>query len=229
MIQKLLLFDLDWTLIYTGGAGVRALNHAYESCYGKAQAAAGVVLDGMTDPAICREMIRVHEKREARPGEIERLCQVYLERLEVEVPRSPGYRIMPGIPALLERLSGEPRVQLALGTGNLRRGAEIKLRRPDFWKFFPVGGFSDDSESRPDVLRAAVRRAEERVGKSFTPRDVVVIGDTIHDIHAGHAIGATVVAVACGPTTEATLAAKNPEYLFPDLSATDAVLNVLLP
>ncbi len=172
-IRKVLLFDLDWTLIYTGGAGLRALNHAYESLYGLADAAKGVVLDGKTDPAICREMIRVHQKRQAEAAEIEALCEKYLEQLAIEVPKSPGFRILPGIPELLERLSGHPDVLLALGTGNLKRGAEIKLARPGFWKYFPVGGFADDSEERPEVLRAAVRRAEEHAGRSFAASENV--------------------------------------------------------
>lgn len=226
-IRKVLLFDLDWTLIYTGGAGVRALNYAYQSIYGKADGAKGVTLDGKTDPAICREMISVHEKRQAKELEIRVLCDKYLQQLAIEVPKSPGFRIMPGIPALLDRLAAHSDVLLALGTGNLKRGAEIKLERPGFWKYFPVGGFSDDSEARPDVLRAAVRRAEKHAGRSFASSEVIVIGDTVHDIHAARAIGAAVLAVACGPTKSDVLAAQKPDHLFDDLSDTQAAFNVL--
>jgi len=226
-IRKVLLFDLDWTLIYTGGAGLRALNHAYEALFGVAEAAKGVVLDGKTDPAICREMIKVYQKRQAEDTEIRALCDKYLEQLAIEVPISPGFRILPGIPALLDRLAGHPEALMALGTGNLKRGAEIKLARPDFWKYFPIGGFSDDSEDRAEVLRAAVRRAEAHAGRSFSASEVIVIGDTVHDIHAARAIGATVLAVACGPTKREVLAAAHPDHLFDDLSDTQAVLNVL--
>jgi phosphoglycolate phosphatase len=129
---------------------------------------------------------------------------------------------------LLERLANYPEVLMALGTGNLKRGAEIKLARPGFWKYFPIGGFSDDSEERPEVLRAAVRRAQERAGRPFSASEVLVIGDTVHDIHAARAIGAAVLAVACGPTTPDTLAAQNPDYLFKDLADTTRVVDVLL-
>jgi len=226
--RKVLLFDLDWTLIYTGGAGVRALNQAYEKRYGIANAAKAVVVDGMTDPAICRQMIKVHQKRQADETEIQALCQTYLEQLAIEVPTSPGFIILPGIPSLLEHLRDHSEVVLALGTGNLKRGAEIKLARPDFWKYFPLGGFSDDSESRPDVLRAAVKRAEDFAERSFTNTDVIVIGDTVHDIRAARAIGADVLAVACGPTTSDVLAAEKPTYLLKDLSDTSHVVELLL-
>jgi len=228
MARKLLLFDLDWTLLYTGGAGLRALNHAYQVIYGLADAAKGVALDGKTDPAICREMIRVHQKRQAEALEIQTLCEKYLEQLAIEVPKSPGFLVLPGIPELLQKLEKDSDVILALGTGNLKRGAEIKLDRPGFWKYFPVGGFSDDSEERPKVLSAAVRRAEQRAGHPFAPKDVLVIGDTVHDIHAGRAIGAKVLAVACGPTTSETLAAQKPDYLMKDLSDTSRVIDVML-
>src|SRR6266851_3686117 len=97
-IRKLLLFDLDWTLIYTGGAGVRALDHAFEKAFGIPQAMKKVSPDGKTDPAICREMIRVLLNREPREGEIEKLCRGYLDQLAIEVPNGPGYRVLPGIP-----------------------------------------------------------------------------------------------------------------------------------
>src|SRR5690348_5366834 len=136
MTRRLLLFDLDWTLIYTGGAGLRALNHAYHTLYGVADAAKGVVLDGKTDPAICREIIRVHQKREPTASDLAAFCEGYLKQLAVEVPQSAGYRILPGIPDLLEQLHRRSDVLMALGTGNLKRGAEIKLARPGFWKYF---------------------------------------------------------------------------------------------
>ncbi len=226
-IRKVLLFDLDWTLIYTGGAGLRALNHAYEALFGLAEAAKGVVLDGKTDPAICREMIRVHKEREAQESEVRLLCEKYLEQLAIEVPKSPGFRILPGISEMLERLEGHPEVLLALGTGNLKRGAEIKLARPGFWKYFPIGGFSDDSEQRPELLRAAVRRAQEHAGRSFSASEILVIGDTVHDIQAARAIGAAVLAVACGPTKYEDLAAKNPDHIVHDLSDTQTILRIL--
>jgi phosphoglycolate phosphatase len=227
-IRKVLLFDLDWTLIYTGGAGVRALNTSYQSLFGISEAAKSVVLDGKTDRAICREMIVFHQKRPAQESEIQALSSKYLEQLAIEVPRSEGYRVLPGISEILERLKDHPEVILTLGTGNFKKGAEIKLARADFWKYFPVGGFADDSEKRPEILGAAVRRSEEYAGRSFSGSEILVIGDTVHDISAGRAIGASVLAVACGPTKSEILAAQKPDYLFNDLSDTAKTLEVLL-
>jgi phosphoglycolate phosphatase len=227
MVRRLLLFDLDWTLIYTGGAGVRALNTAFEKIFGIADAMKTVSPDGKTDPAICREMVRVHLKREPTPGEIETLCRGYLERLAIEIPSSPGYKILPGIPTLLEKLAQRKDVLMGLGTGNLEEGARIKLARADLMKYFRFGGYGSDAEERPDVLRTGARRGEAILGKQMPAQDVVVIGDNIRDVQAGKAIGAKTVAVASGPMTYEQLSETHPDHLFHDLSETEAVLNVL--
>ena len=227
MMTKILLFDLDWTLIYTGGAGVRALDSAFERLFKIPQAMKKISPDGKTDPAICREMIRVILKREPEGGEIERLCRGYLDQLAKEIPASPGYRILPGIPALLDALAPRENILMGLGTGNLEEGARIKLARADFMKYFRFGGFGSDAEERPLVLRKGVERGEALAKKAIGPRDVVVIGDNIRDVQAGKAIGATTVAVATGPMTYEELAKTSPDHLFHDLSDTPAVLNVL--
>ncbi len=226
-VGKVLLFDLDWTLIYTGGAGVRALDHAFENLFGVPQAMKKVTPDGKTDPAICREMIRVHLSREPEDGEIEKLCRGYLDRLAEEIPDGPGYRVLPGIPELLEALSHEERVLLGLGTGNLEEGARIKLARAGLMKYFQFGGYGSDSEDRPTVLRTAVKRVEILAGRTFAQKEVIVIGDNIRDVQAGQAIGAMTVAVATGPMKHEELAKAGPDHLFHDLSDTHRVLSVL--
>lgn len=228
MIKKLLLFDLDWTLIYTGGAGVRALDHAFEKIFEISDAMKTVSPDGKTDPAICREMIRVHLNRDPRDGEIEQLCQGYLKQLKVEIKKSPGYRILPGIPQLLEALNKSSEVLMGLGTGNLEGGAAIKLARADFMRYFRFGGYGSDSEDRPTVLRKGVERGIALAGHKVAPRDVIVIGDNMRDVLAGKAIGATTIAVASGPMSEEDLAKTSPDHLFKDLSNTALVLKVLL-
>src|SRR5438132_6547159 len=177
-----------------------------------------VTPDGKTDPAICREMVLVHLNRQAEPQEIEKLCQGYLDRLAVEVPNGPGYKVLPGIPELLKALSDRPDVLIGLGTGNLEEGARIKLARADLMKYFRFGGYGSDSEDRPTVLRTAVGRGEKIAKRSFAQRDVVVIGDNLRDVQAGKAIGAVTVAVATGPMSYQDLAASKPDYLFRDFS-----------
>jgi len=228
MALKLLLFDLDWTLIYTGGAGVRALDYSFEKLFKIAQAMKGVSPDGKTDPAICREMVLVHLSREPKTGEIEALCRGYVDRLKVEVPAAAGYRILPGIPLLLEALTGRADVFLGLGTGNLEEGARIKLARADLMKYFKFGGYGSDAEARSEVLQCAVRRGEALVGRSVAARNVVVIGDNIRDVEAGKAIGAVTLAVASGPMKYEELEKTRPDYLFHDLSDTPKVVTALL-
>jgi phosphoglycolate phosphatase len=217
MARKLVLFDLDWTLVYTGGAGVRALDSAFEALFDVAHAMKTVSPDGKTDPAICREMIRVHLGREPQAGEIEDLLRGYLDRLEVEIPTSPGYRVLPGVQELLEGLSRRADVLMGLGTGNLEEGARIKLARAGLMKYFRFGGYGSDSEDRPTVLRKAVERGQTLAGHPVSPGEVIVVGDNIRDIQAGQAIGAVTVAVASGPMTYDDLARARPDHLFGDL------------
>lgn len=226
--MKLLLFDLDWTLIYTGGAGVRALNDAFEKKFGIQEAMKTVSPDGKTDPQIVREMIGVNLHREATDAEVQEICRGYLDRLAHEVNGS-GYRVLPGIAELLEALSRRSDILLGLGTGNFGEGARIKLSRADLFKYFRCGGYADDSEDRPQVLRAAVRKAEAMAQTNFAPRDVYVIGDNGRDVEAGKAIGATTVAVATGPMSYENLQAAQPDYLFRDLSNTAEILGILAP
>lgn len=228
MIKKLLLFDLDWTLIYTGGAGVRALDHAFEKHFGISKAMKLVTPDGKTDPAIVREMIRVHLQRDPQNGEIEALCRAYVERLEVEVATAEGYRILPGIPELLQSLQSRPEILIGLGTGNLEGGARIKLGRANLMRYFRFAGYGSDAEERAEVLRTGVRRGESIAGHPIAPRDVVVIGDNIRDVQAGKAIGAFTVAVATGPMSYDDLAKTQPDLLFHDLSDTHRVVDQLL-
>ncbi len=227
MASKLLLFDLDWTVIHTGGAGIRALDSAFQVEFNIAQAMKGILPDGKTDPAIVREMIQLHLQREPKKGEIERICQRYVEHLPIEIAQTADYVILPGIPELLAQLAQNREAVMGLGTGNLQAGARAKLSRSNLLPYFKFGGFGDDSENRPDVLRAGVKRGEEFAGRRFAPRDVVVIGDHFRDIHAAQAIGATIFAVATGRLKEAELSSHKPDVVFKDLSDTSQVLKAI--
>lgn len=227
--MKLFLFDLDWTLVYTGGAGVRALNYTFEKHFHIPHAMKTVTPDGKTDPAIIREMIRVHLQRDPKAGEIDSLCRGYIDRLRVEVAAGEGYRVMPGIPEFLKALSKRQDVLVGLGTGNLEEGAHIKLERAQLMPHFKFGGFSSDSEDRAKVLTAAVKRGEALAGHSVAPRQAYVIGDNVRDVQAGKTIGATTVAVATGPMPYEELAKTEPDFLFHDFSQTQDVIGKLLP
>jgi phosphoglycolate phosphatase-like HAD superfamily hydrolase len=225
--MKLLLFDLDGTLVSTGGAGLRALDRAFHSLHGIARAMQGISPAGKTDPSIIREVFQTKLQRSPEKGEVRAVCESYLNCLSEEMARRNGYRVMKGVAALLENLARRSDVILALGTGNLEPGARIKLAPSGLNDYFPFGGFGSDAEERAEVLRAGVRRARERTGRSFAGEDVLVIGDTILDVRAGKAIGAFTVAVACGHGKSGELQAAGPDVFMRSFEETEALLREL--
>ncbi len=224
---KLLLFDVDGTLILSGGAGVRSVNRAFRLLFAVPDAMAECKPDGKTDPAIFREVARTHLRRDLSAAESESVARAYVAALEEEVPRSPGYRVMPGVPPLLETLHRDPRCFLGLATGNLEAGARIKLRRPGLDRFFTFGGYGSDDEDRLHMLQIAIRRGSRAARRDFPPEDIVVIGDTPHDIAAARAAGVRCVAVATGSSAPAALARHGPDHVLEDLSSTEAFLQIL--
>lgn len=227
--MKLLLFDLDGTLVSTGGAGLRALDRAFETLHRLPRAMEGVNPAGKTDPYIVREVFEKKLLRKASTDDITAVCENYLKFLAEEMKASVahGYRVMEGIRDLLEDLSKRKELILALGTGNLERGARLKLEPAGFNHYFPFGGFGSDAEVRADVLRAGVRRAEQRAGKPILSQDVIVIGDTILDVQAGKAIGAVTVAVACGHGDLDALRASGADIYLEDFKDSRGLLKAL--
>jgi phosphoglycolate phosphatase len=213
--MKLFLFDLDGTLVSTGGAGLRALDRAFLSLQRLVRASDGVPVAGRTDPAIMRDIFRTKLKREPLPKEIGDVCRYYLSALEGELTVSDNYRVIDGVRDVLDHLAAQESAVLALGTGNLEVGARLKLAPADLNRYFAVGGYGSDAEDRADVLRAGVRRASEKAGRPFEGKDVIVVGDTPHDVSAGKAIGAVTVAVATGHSDEKDLRATDPDHFLP--------------
>jgi phosphoglycolate phosphatase-like HAD superfamily hydrolase len=211
------LFDVDGTLVTTGGAGRRAMAQAFTVVHGSADALEGIGLGGATDRAILREALsRLDlELTEAR---FETLIETYLGRLVDEVERSPGYRVLTGARRLLEVLSRDALLSLGLGTGNVREGALIKLRRGSIDGYFQFGGFGSDAEARPELLRMGFRRGAECMGLSAEKVRKVVVGDTPKDVDAAHAVGAECLAVATGTASEAELFESGAERVVRELS-----------
>lgn len=220
------LFDIDGTLVTCGGAGRRAMERAF-----RAHTDAPVAdfpFGGMTDPAIVREALGragVAVSEDALRSTLER----YLAHLEDELPRASGYAVLPGVLralALLEaaRDDGRP-IAIGLGTGNLVRGAELKLAHGDLWHRFAFGGFGSDDEDRPRLLAHGVRRGAQALGVEERDVTTFVIGDTPRDVRAAHAIGARCVAVATGAYDRTTLAREAPEHVLDTLL--DLELDVL--
>jgi phosphoglycolate phosphatase len=196
---KLLLFDIDQTLINSGGAGLRALDRACHQLFGIPNAMQDIHPHGKTDPAIAREILRVRlNKTAAEIGQIESILDVYLSYLKEEVRLSPNYRVLPGIVSVLDESLSRNDVMLALATGNIELGARIKLDRGELNPYFAFGGFGSDSEDRTELVRKAAGKAAARCGETIPPSETYVIGDTPLDIDAGNRAGFKTVGVATG-------------------------------
>ncbi len=195
---KVLLFDIDATLLLSGGAGRRALNKTFLELYGLEEAMEGVIPDGKTDPLIIREIFEKKLAGLTFEVEFSHVARRYIEHLQVEVDRSQGFRLMPGVQDLLEGLSAHQQFALGIATGNLEQGAWIKLRRAGLDRYFRFGGFGSDSEDRAEVIRAAIGRAKQVLTRNLMSASVYVIGDTPRDIVYAKQVGVKTIAVATG-------------------------------
>ena len=230
--HRLVLFDIDGTLLSAGRAARESVLAAMEAVFGwRADPAAPregrYDFSGKTDPQILRELVGDHVGVERREAELPRALSLYLEELrrrltpEAVVPK-------PGIAELLRRLAGEPRVTLALLTGNLEAGARLKLEPPGFNPYFPFGAFGSDSADRYELPPVAVARAREHCGRDFQGKAVVIVGDSVHDVACGRSLGVRSVAVATGPTPAERLASERPDALLADFSDVDAGMEAIL-
>lgn len=212
---KVLLFDLDGTLVRTGGAGIRALERSFKILYNIEKTVIdGINIAGNTDPNIFREILaREIPGKIATPEEENIFFDHYLKFLAEEIQSSPGYKVLPGIKKILETATTQPDLHVGLGTGNLRRGAHIKLERGGLNPYFSFGGFGSDSTNRQEVLTIAVKRAEEVSGIRFLPEQVFIIGDTPRDVRAARAIHAKVICVATGGYSYEELGKLEPDLL----------------
>jgi phosphoglycolate phosphatase len=222
--MPILLFDIDGTLVRTGGAGKAAMESGLRAEFGIAEIRDVVPYSGRTDRAIARDLLRVHGI-DPTPANQVRLQNAYLSRLP-ESLRTHGGKVCPGIPELLAHLRPRPGVVLGLLTGNIRTGAQHKLGHFGLWDYFACGGFGDDHFERDDVARTAVAEVRAHLGRDFDAGDVWVIGDTPLDVQCARAVGAKVVAVATGWHPAEELAGHDPDYLFADLSDHDELLRV---
>jgi phosphoglycolate phosphatase-like HAD superfamily hydrolase len=228
MRLKVLLFDIDGTLVRAGGAGRKALNQAAFNLFGKRNVCDELSLAGRTDLWNFREACRRSTGRPPTPETTERLHQEYLRLLPCYVRsaiKKNTYVTPVGIKTLLKRLSREKGVLLGLGTGNMERGARIKLEPSGFNAYFLFGGYGSDAFHRPALLRKAVGRAEKLAGCPIQPADVFVIGDTPLDVAAGKKAGYKTVAVGTGFAAWDELKASKPDHLARDFKGTSKWLN----
>jgi phosphoglycolate phosphatase len=226
--MNLLLFDVDATLVRTGGAGLRAMDRAFDKIMHWPGALEKISPAGRTDPSIAHEISRIQRGCNMSPEELESVFNCYLEYLAEELENAPGYRVLPGIEKFLEKISQAPDFLLGLGTGNLEAGARLKLKPAGLNRFFNFGGFGSDAEQRPEVLQIGVKQAQAFSGQTIAPGQVLVIGDTQHDVQAGQAIGARTLAVATGPYSVKELQAFQPDWVIQDFTE-KALLQKVFP
>lgn len=229
---RLVLFDIDATLLLTSGAGRRAITAALAEEVADVSGFHQVHFDGKTDPQIISELL--HAAGHAPPHDaarVEALCRRYVSLLETELQHpEPGTVLMPGIRELLARLVEDRTLVLGLLTGNLVDGAVLKLRSAGLDpSSFKIGAYGSDSARRADLPAIAAERARPFFGgRAPSGHDVVIVGDTPSDIHCGEHIGARAIAVATGRWSRADLLARGPYAAFEDLSDTDAVVRAIV-
>jgi phosphoglycolate phosphatase-like HAD superfamily hydrolase len=214
--MKVILFDIDGTLISTGGAGKAALEMALSREFGIGTPIEKLSLSGRTDRAILRDLFGLYQLDES-PITWQRLREGYLRHLPECLARVTG-RVLPGVAALLDQLRDREDVAVGLLTGNMRAGARLKLGHYDLHEHFEFGGYGDEHLDRNDVAREAWAEVQLRFNECVRAEDVWVIGDTPLDVRCARAIGAKAVAVTTGWHSREELAASGPDLLLTDLS-----------
>lgn len=226
-MSHLILFDIDGTLVLTGGAGGRAMRRAFHEIFHIDDAFDGIPMPGRTDLSIIRDALT----RAGLTNEnvrIARLCDRYCHYLaEALQEPHPRKMIMPGVRELLDALQPREDVFLALLTGNFARAAQLKLEHFDLWRYFRCGAFAEDAEDRNHLVPIALERAVAHGAPVPAADRVIIVGDTPLDVACAAASGARAVAVATGPADVVTLRACGADVVFENLSDTRAFLDLL--
>ena len=227
-MPTVLLFDIDGTLVLTGGAGGRAMTRAFEDLFAIPDAFRDISMPGRTDSWILTDAAVAHGIPTDSP-DLRRFRDVYLSHLSSELTRpGPKKGVMPGVRELLDALAPRADAYLALLTGNYEQAARVKLEHFDLWHYFECGAFGDDAPDRNSLLPRALMRIAECGGPEVHPSEVVVIGDTPLDIACAAAAGARSIAVATGGYSVDELTDAGADVVFPSLADTRAVLDVLI-
>jgi len=223
---KLLLFDIDMTLIDTAGAGRRAMIQAFEDLFSCRNGIESAQFAGRTDTIILQDALN-HHGMELSVDIQRRFQTAYFSFLQAELLKpNSSQKVLPGIVQILDILRDHASLKIGLLTGNWREGARIKLEHFDLYRYFDIGAFADDSGIRSDLPFFAAQRFAEKIGMPIPPHDVYIIGDTPHDVACARPYGARSVAVATGLFSTEQLHASNPDFLFPDLSDYQGFLKI---
>lgn len=223
--MHIILFDIDGTLIDSGGAGLAALRSTMIEGF-KVPEPAEVSVHGCTDRGIVESLFNAHDVKHTEENWT-RFRETYLSHLQRHLPQRSG-RVLPGIASLVEQLTDHEHVLLGLLTGNVRAGAKIKLEFFGLFHLFEFGGFGDRHPHRDDVAREALQGVEDHLNRPLNGDPIWVVGDTPADVRCARAIQARVVAVATGGYTKDELLQSKPDLLLDDLSDPTALLELLL-
>ena len=223
--MKFVLFDIDGTLVATGGAGKAALEIALAEEFGIKLRTGTVQYSGRTDRAIIRDLLGLHGLEESLDN-LQRLLAAYLRHLPLSLATHRG-QVLPGIDSLVRQLHDRHDITLGLLTGNVREGARLKLGHYGLFDFFPIGGFGDQHYERDDVAREALSLVSQRHGAPVDATCIWVVGDTPLDVQCARVIGARVVAVATGWHAWDELQAARPDLLMTDFADPAPFLDLL--
>ncbi|MFP2931981.1 HAD family hydrolase [Pyxidicoccus sp. 3LG] len=228
MRPTVLLFDIDGTLLSSGGAGRRAMDFAFEQLHGRRDACDSFSMAGMTDRAIVRKALGIIGAKDSS-DDIDAVIAAYLTHLAHEVRKADdqSYRVFPGMREAVKEARARAGFAVGLGTGNVREGARVKLERVSIYDQFDFGGFGCDNEDRVELIRCGAKAGAARLGVPVEECRVVVIGDTPKDVHAARGIGAECIGVGTGSYTAQDLLDAGADVAYPDFTHRDA-MTVLL-
>lgn len=227
MKQKILLFDIDGTLLLTGGAGSRAINDTFLKLYGIRNAWGNTQPHGRTDFMIFEEIIRRVLKKKIAGKEKTEIFKTYERSFKFQINRDPGFRLMPGAAQTLEILRRQKKFFLAIQTGNFKRVSMMKLKRGEIRHYFKTGGYGCDAAAREKIIAKALSRSFKLLGRPIPRENIFVIGDAPQDILAGKALRLKTIGVLTGRARSKDLLPCRPDHIFENLTNTDKLLKIL--
>jgi phosphoglycolate phosphatase len=226
MRSRLILFDIDGTLISTHGIPRIAMGNVLHRRYNGFNYHDGFNFSGRTDWEIIEHLL-CFDSRQVKPAIVQEIMSEFVTELEFELNHGKKPHIFPGVIDLLNQLDQMDHVFLGLVTGNISKGAYIKLTAADLLDYFPVGGYGDDARYRSELPPIAISRAEKYFAQIFDKKDIWIIGDSIHDVSCARDNQLRALAVSTGWTDHTTLAATDPDYLAEDLSDVNKIVEIL--
>ena len=225
--MKILLFDIDGTLLLTGGVGKIAFEKTFEEVFGISEAWGDLRPDGKTDPILIDEIVTRCLKRSSMREEYDRIGELYLKYFRQDIEKADRFRLLPGVSKLLDELSLPDKYLLGIATGNFEEAAWLKLERGSIKKYFQFGGFGSDFSERLKLTAVALERGKKILGRAISNSDIYVIGDTPYDIAVGKKLGVQTIAVGTGSHTKADLAECNPDYYLDELTNPSEFLGII--